>query len=161
MTKDVLRLVTFRLADDLFALPVDGVERVLRYRPASPVPDAPPWVFGVIDHGGRVVPVVDLRRRLSLESVEAPPDRRIILLRTAQGPVGLIVDAVLEVVSPARSEIEPPPPMLRGLDQRFLRGFVRSVNEAPLVVVLDVEQVLSSADRLALAPVLTKGAAHV
>jgi purine-binding chemotaxis protein CheW len=158
MTKNVLKLVTFKLAEDLFALPVDGVERVLRYRAPSPVPDAQPWVAGVIDHGERVVPVVDLRRRLSLESAGPSPDRRIILLRTSNGLVGLIVDSVVEVSSPAASEIETPPPMLRGLDQQFLRGFVRSAHGAPLVVILDAERVLSSEDRLVVVP---EGSARV
>ena len=59
-------IVTFALGEELFAADVHEVERVLRYRAPSPVPRLPDWVAGLVEHGGRSLPVVDLRRRFQL-----------------------------------------------------------------------------------------------
>ena len=66
-TADRAQIVTFRLGDDLFAADINSVERVLRYKQPSPVPNVPEWIEGVIEYQKRVLPVVDLRARFSME----------------------------------------------------------------------------------------------
>jgi purine-binding chemotaxis protein CheW len=148
MKNNVVKLVTFRLGDDLFAADVSAVERVLRYNAPNPVPDAPAWVAGVIEHGGKVIPVVDMRRRIELPQVAITPTTRTLVLSSADGRVGAIVDAVLEVVNVPASSMTPPPALFRGLRSEFLRGIAK-VNDR-LIVVLDVDRVLASADRIVL-----------
>ena len=65
-TTDLAQIVTFRLNDDLFAADIYAVERVLRYQQATPVPNVPEWIEGVIDYQGRVVPVINMRLRFEL-----------------------------------------------------------------------------------------------
>jgi purine-binding chemotaxis protein CheW len=148
MKVEVVRLVTFRLGKDLFAADIASVDRVLRYAAPSHVPDVPMWIEGVLEHRGSVIPVVDLRRRIDLppadQSITA--DTRILVLTTAEGWIGAIVDAVVEVAVIPATAMSAPPPLFRGLVSRFLRG-VATVRER-LVVVLEMEQVLTSADRL-------------
>jgi purine-binding chemotaxis protein CheW len=70
MKVEANKLVTFRLGDDLFAADIFSVERVLRYTSSTSVPDMPAYIEGVIDYQGRVVPIVNLRRRFEMPDVE-------------------------------------------------------------------------------------------
>ena len=146
MKTDVVKLVTFRLGQDLFAADIVSVERVLRYSAPSHVPDVPSWIEGVVEHRGTVIPVVDLRRRIELTDRLITAETRILVFTTEGGWVGAIVNAVLEVAAVPAAAVSAPPPLFRGLASHFLRGIAK-VREQ-LVVVLDVERVLTSADRL-------------
>ena len=145
--RDVVTLVTFQLGVDLFAADVLSVERVLRYTPPNSVPDVPPWIQGVIEQRDTVVPVVDLRRRIELSDDSITPDTRILVLSTAGGWVGAIVDRVNEVAVVPSENVSAPPLLFRGLSADFVRGIAKVGDQ--LVVVLDVDRVLTSADRIA------------
>lgn len=146
MNTDVVKLVIFRIGDDLFAADVLAVDRVLRYAPPNPVPDVPRWIEGVIEHRGSVIPVVDLRRRIERDEVELSASTRILVLNTSDGFVGAIADAVVEVAVVPASAVAPPPPLFRGLAADAIRGIAK-VRER-LVVVLEVDRVLTRADRV-------------
>jgi purine-binding chemotaxis protein CheW len=148
MKADIVKLVTFRVGDDLFAADVFSVERVLRYVAPAAVPDVPAWVEGVMEHRGHVIPVIDMRRRLELPRVPATSETRTLVLTTKDGRIGAIVDAVTEVVSLPAASMSPPPPLFRGMAAQFIRGIAK-VGEQ-LVVVLEVERVLTSEDRIVL-----------
>jgi purine-binding chemotaxis protein CheW len=144
---DLERLVTFQLGADTFGAEVFAVERVLRHTPPSTVPDLPDWIEGVIDYQGAVIPVVDMRRRMGMPVAEVTPETRTLVFVTHDGRIGAIVDAVHEVAVVPKSAVSPPPPMFRGLSAEFVRGIAK-VREQ-LVVVLDADRVLTSADRIA------------
>lgn len=143
---DTVKLVTFQLGLDLFGADVLCVDRVLRYSPPNCVPDVPTWIEGVIEHRGKVVPVVDLRRRVELSDDSITPETRILVLNTATGCVGVIVDMVHEVAMIPASSVSPPPALFRGVSAEFIRGIAKVRDQ--LVVVLDVDRVLSSTDRI-------------
>ena len=147
MKTGVVKLVTFRLGDDSFAAEIASVDRVLRYAAPKSVPDLPEWIAGVIEHRGNVIPVVDMRARIGLPSVAPTPTTRILVLNTSEGCIGAIVDVVAEVASVPDAGVSPPPPLFRGLAAHFLRGIAK-VGEQ-LVVILDVDRVLTSDDRIA------------
>ncbi len=146
MKAQTVKLVTFQLGLDLFAADVMVVERVLRYAPPSAVPDVPAWIVGVIEHRGRAVPVVDLRRRVELSDDTITPDTRILVFNTTSGWVAGVVDAVHEVAGVPAGTISPPPPLFRGLSAEFVCGTAK-VNDQ-LVIVLDVERILTTTDRI-------------
>jgi purine-binding chemotaxis protein CheW len=148
MKTDVVKLVTFQLGLDIFAADVLSVDRVLRYAPPNAVPDVPAWVIGVIEHRDKVIPVVDLRRRVELSDDSITPETRILVLNTSGGWVGAIVDTVHEVATVPADGISLPPPLFRGLAAEFIRGMVKVGDQ--LVVILDVDRVMSSADRIAI-----------
>ena len=147
MKTDVVKLVTFQLGLDIFAADVLSVDRVLRYAPPNAVPDVPNWVLGVIEHRDKVIPVVDLRRRVELSDDSITPETRTLVLNTSGGWVGAIVDTVHEVASVPADTISAPPPLFRGLAAEFIRGMTKVGDQ--LVVILDVDRVMSSADRIA------------
>ena len=142
------QLVTFRLGDDFFAADIYSVERVLRYQPPTPIPNVPAWVDGVIEYRGRIIPVIDLRLRFGLDRIEPRPESRILVFSVGNDWIGAIVDAVLEVASPAADQLAPPPPLFRGLSAEFLRGVVRRNDR--LIVFLEVTKLLTTDERLVL-----------
>lgn len=147
MKTDMMKLVTFQLGDDLFAADVFSVERVLRYTAPSSVPDVPAWIEGVLEHRDKVIPVVDMRRRMGLPRIEATPDTRVLVFATKDGWIGAVVDAVHEVASVPSTAVSPPPALFRGLKAEFVRGIAK-VHES-LVIMLDVDRVLTSDARIA------------
>ena len=142
------KLVTFRLGEDHFAADVQAVERVLRYTVPTSVPDMPEYIEGVMDYLGRVVPVVNLRRRFELPSVKAQPETRTLILNVSGEWIGVVVDSVTEVAPFDPAAVAPPPKLFRGLAGEYLKGIVRRCDK--LVIYLDVEQLLSSTERIAL-----------
>lgn len=147
MKTDVVKLVIFRLGADLFGADIFSVERVLRHEPPSIVPDLPEWIIGVLEHRGTVMPVVDMRRRLGLAAMAPSPQTRTMVLATEGGWIGAEVDAVLEVANVPATSMTAPPPLFRGLAAEFVRGVAKVGGR--LVVVLEMERVLTSADRIA------------
>jgi purine-binding chemotaxis protein CheW len=153
----VSKIVTFRLGEDLFAADIYSVERVLRYQPTTPVPNVPEWIDGVIDYQGRVVPVINLRRRFELPAAEVGAETRILVFNTNGEWIGGIVDAVLDVAALDPSRLAPPPPLFRGLAGEYLLGIVR--RDQRLVVFLDIGKLLSTSERLVLEAITSGDAA--
>lgn len=154
MSTDKTQLVTFRLGDDLFAAEIFSVERVLRYVAPRPVPELPPWMEGVLDYHGRVVPVIDLRARFGAPG-ERPEGARIVVCVVDGAWIAMTVDAVLEVATVDVSQVEPPPALFRGLAKEYLTGMVR--RPGGVLVVLNVRHLLTSQERLQIERVIGEG----
>ena len=148
MSSEADKLVTFRLGDDQFAADIHAVERVLRYAAPTPLPDVPPYIEGVMDYQGQVVPIVNLRRRFELPAAEVRTETRILVLNVSGEWIGVVVDAVSEVASFDRGAVSAPPKLFRGLAGEYLKGIIRRGDK--LVIFLDVEKLLSSTERIAL-----------
>lgn len=147
MSKTQEKVVVFRVGDDLFGAGVHAVERVLRHQPARPVPDVPAWVDGVIEYRDRMVPVIDLRRRFELPEEDVRPETRTLVMNANDSWMAVTVDAVLEVAAPS-GDMSAPPPFFRGLAGEYLQGLMRRGDQ--LVIILDVDRLLSATERLRL-----------
>lgn len=147
MSKVQEKVVVFRVGEDLFAADVQSVERVLRHQPARPIPDVPDWVDGVIEYRDRMVPVINLRKRFQLAAADARPDNRTLVMHVKGEWMAVTVDSVLEV-SAGSNDVAPPPPFFRGLAGEYLKGLTRRGEE--LVILLDVDRLLSATERLQL-----------
>ena len=145
MTKAHEKIVVFEVGDDLFAADVQSVERVLRVQPSRPIPDVPEWIDGVIEYRHRMVPVINLRRRFELPAVDVRQETRTLVLHAGGDWIAVTVDSVLEVSAPG-GELAPPPPFFRGLAGEYLHGLVKRGDR--LVIVLDVDRLLSTHERL-------------
>ena len=144
-----VQLVTFRVGGEEFGLDVFAVHEILRYQVPTPMPRAPEFVEGVLDVRGTLVPVVDLRRRFETPEVAYDEDTRIVLVDFNQERLGLVVDSVTEVLRAPETAVSPPPAYIRGLAAEFVRGIVRVGDR--LVVLMDLDRILSSDERIALA----------
>jgi purine-binding chemotaxis protein CheW len=134
-------LVSFRLDRQLYALPLDHVERALRMVAITQVPEAPPWVAGVIDLHGRVIPVVDLRQRFGQSPKEPDPDDRLLVVQAQEQTVAFMVDEVTDVLEMTVHQTESPPePLARS---RPLTAVIR--RDEGLILVLDATRLLPPA----------------
>ncbi len=130
--------VCFRVDDRLYALSLEHVERTLRMVALTPLPETPPWVGGVINLQGQVVPAIDLRARFGALSREPRPDDRLLVVWASQRRVALMVDEVSEVLKPSAGEVQPPDgPLARS---KPLAAVIRRREE--VVLVLDPESLL-------------------
>jgi purine-binding chemotaxis protein CheW len=152
------QIVTFRLGDELFAADIFSVERVLRYSPPTPVPNVPAWIEGVIDYQGRVVPVINLRKRFELPAAPVPADARILVLTVEDEWVAATVDGVLDVTVLDAGRLAPPPALFRGLAASYVRGVVRRAER--LVVFLDVGRLFSTDERIVMERPAEESARH-
>lgn len=143
-----VQLVTFRLGPEEFGLDVFAVHEILRYSEPTPVPRAPAFVEGVIEVRGTLVPVVDMRRRFELSQAPVNDETRIMVVEHGGERLGLVVDAVTEVLRVPETSLSEPPAYIRGLAAEFVRGIARA--EGRLVVLIDIERILSSQERIAL-----------
>ncbi len=146
-TGDEIQLVAFRLGGRDFAVNIFQVERILRYQEPVPLPQAPDFLEGVVQYGGAVVPVVDLRKRVN---VDAPveDETRIMILELESERIGIIVDAVLEVLKVNAERVTPPPKIVQGLAAKYISGMVSLADRT--VVVLAAGKLLSSKERVEL-----------
>ena len=131
------QFATFFVDGLFFGVEVEKVQEVLRHQEMTRVPLAPPVVQGLINLRGQIVTALDLRRRLEL--AEAPPDRLLmsVVIRTADGPVSLLVDEIDDVVEAGDATFETPPDTLRSNARALIRG-VHKLNDR-LMHVLDIE----------------------
>ena len=133
--------VLFRLGQENYGLPVSSVGSIIRYETSTPVPRAPDAVIGVINLRGRVIPVVDLKRRFSGTAFIPGPQSRIVVAEAASGPLGIAVDAANEVTSFSEEDIRPVPEGIVGPETALaFSGIVE--REGGLVVLLDLEEAL-------------------
>jgi len=140
------RYLTFRLSTESYGIGVLAVQEIIRITAITPVPQLPDHLRGVINLRGRIVPVVDLRRRFGLPAETDGERACIIVVRihtATRGvvPMGLVVDAVEEVLTIASGEIEPPPEFGCAVDVSFLRGLARVRGEVK--ALLDIDRVLT------------------
>lgn len=145
------QLVVFDLANEQYGVDIAAVEGIIKMQAITAVPRAPQFVEGVTNLRGKVLPVIDLRRRFGLPRGEVSKDMRIVVVEMNGATVGIIVDGVSEVLRVNAEAIEPPSPIVTTVDSEFIRGIAK-VNER-LVILLDLGKVLSLQEQGALAAV--------
>lgn len=132
------------LAGTTYALRSDDIEQLEMVGHLTPVPNAPAFVDGVTSVRGRVIPAISLRARFGFERQAHDLRSRLIVVRSENRSVGLIVDSAREFAAIPESAIQPPPEGLVELSTRYLRG-VAHLGER-LVLILDVDELLRVAD---------------
>ena len=134
--------ILFTLAGTSYAMPSPDVHHIEMVEHVTGVPNAPPFVDGVVFSRGEVVPVVNLRARFGLERVPYDERTRLLVVQAEGRTVGLVADAAREFVAIPASAIHPPHETLRDISGRYLRGIV-TLDER-LVLVLDTAEILRS-----------------
>jgi len=154
-TGDDVQLVTFRVAGQDFAFNIFQVERILRYEAPAKLPKSPDFLEGVLQYQGDPVPVIDLRKRLG---VAAPlkDETRTIVLDWESARIGVVVDAVTEVLQIAATDVSQPPAIVKGLAAEYITGLVG--REGRTIIVLNTGKLLASKEKLALATALAEKA---
>lgn len=130
------QFLTFQLQDESFGIPISVVREINRVAEVTPVPKAPPFVKGVMNLRGKIIPVIDLRLKFDLRSSEYTRDTCIIVIETPHGQIGNIVDAVKEVVEFDAAEIEPAPHFTSQGYGSFVKGLGKK--EDRVIILVDI-----------------------
>ncbi|MEK9711802.1 MAG: chemotaxis protein CheW [Thalassolituus sp.] len=137
----VLQWVTFRLENETYGINVMQVQEVLRYTEIAPVPGAPAYVLGIINLRGNVVTVIDTRQRFGLPTADTTDQTRIVIIEAENQVVGILVDAVAEVVYLRQSEIETTPNVGNEESAKFIQGVCHKNDE--LLILVDLEKLMT------------------
>ncbi|MEW5958862.1 MAG: chemotaxis protein CheW [Chloroflexota bacterium] len=135
------QLVVFKLANEHYGVDIAAVESIIKMQGITAVPRAPEFVEGVTNLRGTVLPVIDLRKRFGLPLEDHTKDTRIIVIEMSGSIVGMIVDAVTEVLRVSPEAIEPPSPLVTTVDSAFITGIAKV--EGRLIILLDLSKVFS------------------
>ena len=146
-TGDDVQVVTFKVGRQEFAFDILQVERILRYSPPAPLPQAPEFLEGVLSYEGSAIPVIDLRKRFELDA-PIREETRLMVLELESQRVGVLVDAVCEVVKVDSTEITAPGAVVSGLAAAYIVGIIARPERT--IVILNARKLLSSTERLAL-----------
>lgn len=135
------QLVSFVVAGEEFAVDIHRVKEIIRPVEPTDLPHAPAFTEGIINFRGRLLPIIDLHARLGLKGQAEGEEARIVVVETGRRPVGLLADAVREVLKVEEHAIDPTPDLVSEVKS----GFVASVAklEERLLILLDIEQMLS------------------
>lgn len=140
--EDSTNLVTFRLGNGEYAIDIMQAKEIIKMEKITLIPNAPEFVEGVINLRGNIIPIIDLKKRFNLEETEGDKNTGIIIVKIEDVDMGIIIDAISKVVSISNSDIQPPPPMLSGIGQKYIKGVGKL--EDKLLVVLDLEKLFAS-----------------
>ncbi len=137
----VIQLVTFRLKDETYGINVMHVQEVLRVSEIAPVPGAPDYVLGIINLRGNVVTVIDTRSRFGLPAGDVTDTSRIVIIESDKQVVGILVDAVAEVVELTETQIDSAPNVGNEESSRYIQGIATMGED--LLIVVDLHKLLT------------------
>lgn len=142
------QLLTFRVGDEVYALEVTNAREILEYTTETVIPHLPPWIRGVINLRGTIVPVVDLATKLGMPSQERTIDTCIIIVELhLDGElflIGALVDAVQEVFEVEDAQLEPPPSFGTKVSTELIRAI--GTRNDRMFIVLDAERAFTSSE---------------
>ncbi len=143
---ELIQLVSFNLDQEEYGVDVLKVREIIRLPTITRVPNTPHYVEGVINLRGKVIPIISMRKRFTLDDMDNDKQTRIMVMDMDGELMGFVVDSVSEVIRISEAEIQPPPPVVNGgVDQVCLSGVIN--RDDRLLVLLDLEKVFSLEER--------------
>ncbi len=139
MNRD-LQIVGFRIGRETYGVPITLVHEIVRLPEITPIPDAEDCVEGVINLRGKIIPVIDLRKRFGQKEVTATAKNRILVTEVDKRRIGLIVDSASEVLKIPPSDIETPPTALQEAQANCVTGVAKL--QGRLVILLELARLL-------------------
>ncbi len=139
------QLVVFDLASEAYGVDIGAVREIIRLQDITKIPRTPDFVEGVINLRGKVIPVVDLRKRFMVPVAEQTDDNRIVVVDIGGEDIGVVVDAVTEVLRILSDSVEPPSSVITTTDSDYLMGICKL--ESRMIILLDLERVLSDEEK--------------
>ena len=135
------QFVVFKLDKEEYGVDIQTVTTIERIINVARVPKAPPYITGVINLRGEIIPVMDLRKRFNMSEMEITDDTRVIILKLDDNPLGITVDSVSEVIELKESEIENVTNFSNDLTLDYILGVGKSASR--LVTLLNLEKLIT------------------
>jgi purine-binding chemotaxis protein CheW len=142
-----LQVVTFRLANEEYGLPITKVQEINRLVSITRLPQAASFMEGIINLRGRIIPVIDLRKRFELPVSKYGEETRIVILEVKGQTIGAVVDAVTEVVRIDACDVEPAP-----LSVTMATDYIEGIGkiDGRLIIILEVDKIFSKQEEVLL-----------
>jgi purine-binding chemotaxis protein CheW len=147
ITGEDVQIVSFRVGRQEFAFDILQIQRIIRYEPPTPLPQAPAFLEGVVQYAGGAVAVVDLRKRFELDA-QVREETRMMIVDLGDQRVGVVVDEVREVLRVDSTAIAAPGPIVSGLAAAYIAGIVTRPGRT--IIILNARKLLTSIERIAL-----------
>jgi len=141
MSDQVLQLVSFNVGSEEFGVDILKVHEINRMTEITRVPKAPEFVEGVINLRGKIIPIIDLRKRFGMEQKDKDKNTRIVVVEINEQTIGFVVDSVSEVIRMPMENIDDAPELVTGIDADYIKGVGKL--EKNLLILLDLEKVMS------------------
>lgn len=136
------KVVVFKLGSEEFAVDIMQIERILNHVRGSIIPHAPLYVEGVIKYEDRIIPVINLKKRLGLEDNGSTDEAKIIVTKINKNVIGLSVDYVEQVLSINAEYVETPPDLIKRNDNNYIQGIARM--DERIIILLNIEKLFTS-----------------
>lgn len=141
VSDDILQLVSFNIGTEEFGVDILKVQEINRMVEITRVPRSPDFVEGIINLRGKVIPIIDLRKRFNLQITDHDKNTRIVVVDIDGQTMGMIVDSVSEVLRIPATTIEPTPDVVTSVDSDYIRGVAKLDNR--LLIYLDLAKILT------------------
>ncbi|NGZ03722.1 MAG: chemotaxis protein CheW [Nitrospira sp. WS238] len=144
LTDDGSQFLTFNLGDELYGVDILRVQEIKGYTTVTKIPNTPSHIKGVLNLRGTIVPIVELRTKFGMPTIDYTAFTVIIVVVVRDKVMGLVVDSVSDVLNIDKKDIQPPPQFGAMVDVSFLNGVGKSGDK--LVAILDMDRLLSEGD---------------
>jgi len=141
-TERVNQIVGFMIGTELYGIDIHAIQEIDRMQSVTKLPKSLPFIEGIINLRGTIIPIVDMSKRFGAPSMKIDRRTRIIIARIAGQSVGLIVESVSEVIDVKEKNIDPAPAMAFAVDSRYVTGVGRI--DGGLIIILDLEALFST-----------------
>jgi purine-binding chemotaxis protein CheW len=142
-----MQLVSFKLAKELYGIEITKVREIILITDITRIPESPDFLKGLINLRSTVIPVIDLRVRFGLPEADLTDESRIMVLQAGGKTIGIMVDAVSEVLRVKHDQIAPPP-TVAGLGRDYVNGLVKLDDR--LLILLDIDKIFCEDELLSI-----------
>lgn len=140
-----LQAVVFMLNKAYYGVPILQVQEIVKMTEITKLPNTPEFVQGIVNLRGKIIPIIDMRRRFGLPDEEISEDWKILILKEEDVLFGVMVDQISEVEKIPASLIEKPPKLVAGVNGKFINGIAKTPNR--LLILLDIGRILSDEEK--------------
>ncbi len=147
------KVVSFKIKDEEFAFDIMRIVEVIKIKEITEVPTAPSFMEGIINLRGKIIPIIDLRKRFNLETKERTKENRIIIIEYQKSQLaGVIIDEVQKVLNVKKEEILPPPSTLVSAGGKYIEAIIKI--EDRIIVLLNIEKIFTEEEKVDLAQII-------
>ncbi|MEW8992925.1 chemotaxis protein CheW [Clostridium sp.] len=142
------KLLIFRLGEQCFAADIREVERILNYEEPTKIPDSQDFLEGVINYQDGILPVISLAKKFGIYNLENKENNgSIVVSRNEDGAIGIIVEAVNEVISMSLDDLEDTPDISSNISKRYVKGIIKDKNKNTIILLLNLNELLSKDEK--------------
>ncbi|OIP64943.1 MAG: chemotaxis protein CheW [Nitrospirae bacterium CG_4_9_14_3_um_filter_53_35] len=130
----------FKLGEEEYAIDIMRIKEITPFFELTPIPRAPSYILGILSLRGNIVPIFDIKKKMGLPLTEITGKTRIIVLKNDDEQVGVLVDAITSAAQIPEKSIEPPPPMIKGLEAEYITGIGQY--RGRMMIIMNIDEII-------------------